>query len=204
MLKDPAIFILDEATSALDAKTERIVHDAIDAMRGDRIVLGSEGIRVRPPSAERDRGHFGFMSSEISSEKHVEHVVKRLVTDMTTARAEGRKWAAKKKSFPFDRYETVSEVSKLEVVKADDGEPHRGVGAGGPYSLDGNELTLTRDYVVIGGEALGELEEIPLRFTIPGANASAVEECRIERDGERLTIVFPSGNRMGFRRSSLP
>ncbi len=39
MLKNPAIFILDEATSALDAKTERIVHDAIDAMRANRIVL---------------------------------------------------------------------------------------------------------------------------------------------------------------------
>ena len=39
ILKDPAIFILDEATSSLDAKTERIVHDAIDAMRTDRIVL---------------------------------------------------------------------------------------------------------------------------------------------------------------------
>ena len=39
ILKDPAIFILDEATSALDAKTERIVHDAIDAMRSGRVVL---------------------------------------------------------------------------------------------------------------------------------------------------------------------
>jgi hypothetical protein len=97
-----------------------------------------------------------------------------------------------------------SDWTVVYFVKTDDGEPRRGVGAGGPYLLVDDQLTLTRDYVVIGGKAIGELEEIPLRFTVPGANASTVEECRIEHDGERLTIVFPSGNRMGFRRSSLP
>ncbi len=39
VLKDPRILIFDEATSALDAKTERSVHDAIDAMRGESTIL---------------------------------------------------------------------------------------------------------------------------------------------------------------------
>jgi len=62
-----------------------------DVRRGQPVVVGTEGIRVVPPPAERDRAHFGFMSSEVSSEKHVEHVVKRLVQDMDAARAAGRR-----------------------------------------------------------------------------------------------------------------
>ena len=31
--------MFDEATSSLDAKTERTVHDALDALRGDRTVF---------------------------------------------------------------------------------------------------------------------------------------------------------------------
>jgi lysine-ketoglutarate reductase/saccharopine dehydrogenase-like protein (TIGR00300 family) len=62
-----------------------------DVRAGQEIVVGSAGIRVLPPAQERDRGHFGFMSSEISSEKRVEHVVKKLVQDMTAAKAAGCK-----------------------------------------------------------------------------------------------------------------
>ena len=39
LLKDPSILVFDEATSALDAKTERIVQDALDALRGRRTVF---------------------------------------------------------------------------------------------------------------------------------------------------------------------
>ena len=39
LLRDARIFVFDEATSALDAETERLVQDAIDALRGDRVVL---------------------------------------------------------------------------------------------------------------------------------------------------------------------
>jgi lysine-ketoglutarate reductase/saccharopine dehydrogenase-like protein (TIGR00300 family) len=62
-----------------------------DVRSGDAVVVGSGGIRVHPPAQERDRAHFGFMSSEISSEKHVEHVVRRLAVDMHQAQADGRK-----------------------------------------------------------------------------------------------------------------
>lgn len=62
-----------------------------DVRAGQQVVVGSSGIRVLPPAQERDRAHFGFMSSEVSSEKRVEHVVARLVEDMSAAKAGGRK-----------------------------------------------------------------------------------------------------------------
>ena len=39
IMKNPAILVFDEATSSLDAKTERTVQDAIDTLRGKRIVF---------------------------------------------------------------------------------------------------------------------------------------------------------------------
>jgi subfamily B ATP-binding cassette protein MsbA len=39
LLARPAVLIFDEATSALDAKTERIVQETIDALRGDHTIL---------------------------------------------------------------------------------------------------------------------------------------------------------------------
>ncbi len=87
-------------------------------------------------------------------------------------------------------------------VKDDDGQPRRGAGEGGPYTLDGDRLVLRRDYLTIAGEEIGTLPEIPLRFDIPGVTDQVVEDCRLEVGDGRITIQFPSGNRMGFRRSS--
>ena len=89
-------------------------------------------------------------------------------------------------------------------VKDADGQPQRGAGEGGPYTLDGERLVLLRDYLVIASEEIGALPEIPLRFDVPGVTDQVVEECRLEIGAGRLTIEFPSGNRMGFRRSSGP
>jgi len=89
-------------------------------------------------------------------------------------------------------------------VKDDDGQPQRGAGEGGPYTLEGDKLVLTRDYLVIAGNEIGELREIPLRFDIPAVTDPVIEPCRIEFGEGRITIEFPSGNRMGFRRSSGP
>ena len=89
-------------------------------------------------------------------------------------------------------------------VKDDDGQPQRGAGEGGPYTLDEDKLVLTRDYLVIAGNEIGELREIPLRFDIPAVTDPVIEPCLIEFDDDRITIEFPSGNRMGFRRSSGP
>ncbi len=65
-----------------------------DVRRGQRVVTGTEGIRVTPPDKERDRAHFGFMTNEVSSERRVEVVVDRLVRDMEAARAAGKKIVA--------------------------------------------------------------------------------------------------------------
>jgi hypothetical protein len=86
-------------------------------------------------------------------------------------------------------------------VKDDDGKPQRGAGEGGPYTLEGDRLVLTRDYLVIASNAIGTLPEIPLRFDVPGVKEPVVEDCRLEFASDRITIEFPSGNRMGFRRS---
>jgi hypothetical protein len=36
---------------------------------------------------------------------------------------------------------------------------------------------------------------------VPAQKKPVVEECRLELVGDQITIEFPSGNRMGFRRS---
>jgi hypothetical protein len=97
-----------------------------------------------------------------------------------------------------------SEWSVTYFVKDDEGKPQRGAGEGGPYTLDGDELVLTRDYLVIAGNELEELREIPLRFDIPAVKDPVVEVCTVEFIGDRIVIEFPSGNKMGFRRSSGP
>jgi hypothetical protein len=96
---------------------------------------------------------------------------------------------------------TEREWAVVYFVKDDQGKPQRGAGEGGPYRLEGDRLVLTRDYLVIAGSAIGSLPEIPLRFDVPGVKEPVVEECRLEASADRITIEFPSGNRMGFRRS---
>jgi len=53
-----------------------------DVKKGDRIVCGYSGIRVRPEFKPRDRGDFAFMTNEVSSEKKVALAVRRLATEL--------------------------------------------------------------------------------------------------------------------------
>jgi lysine-ketoglutarate reductase/saccharopine dehydrogenase-like protein (TIGR00300 family) len=46
--------------------------------RGDAVVVGLEGIKVMPEFVERDRREFGFMASDVSSERVVRTVVERV------------------------------------------------------------------------------------------------------------------------------
>lgn len=62
-----------------------------DVKAGETVVVGVDGIRVVPPDKERDRAHFGFMTNDVSSERQVEFVVNRIVKDMATAKAAGRR-----------------------------------------------------------------------------------------------------------------
>lgn len=49
-----------------------------DLKRGERVVCGHDGIRILPEFKRRDRSDFGFMTTDVSSEKKVEWVVGRL------------------------------------------------------------------------------------------------------------------------------
>lgn len=49
-----------------------------DIKKGDQIVLGLSGIKVKPEFARRDRDDFGFMSGEVSTERKVRLAVERV------------------------------------------------------------------------------------------------------------------------------
>jgi lysine-ketoglutarate reductase/saccharopine dehydrogenase-like protein (TIGR00300 family) len=57
-----------------------------DIRRGDRIVCGSDGIRIVPEFRERDRYGFAFMTNEISSERRVEVSIARIADMMRDVR----------------------------------------------------------------------------------------------------------------------
>lgn len=62
-----------------------------EVRRGDSIVCGHEGVRVAPLERPRGQHLFGFMSSEVSSEKPQGLMVQRLAELMRTVRDGGRK-----------------------------------------------------------------------------------------------------------------
>jgi lysine-ketoglutarate reductase/saccharopine dehydrogenase-like protein (TIGR00300 family) len=62
-----------------------------DLRKGDRVVVGMNGIRVMPESKERDRLAFAFMSNGISSERQLETAVRQTAALLEQTRAEGKK-----------------------------------------------------------------------------------------------------------------
>ncbi len=62
-----------------------------DVRKGDRVVCGTDGIRIVPEFQERDRQHFAFMANEISSERRVESTVSRIAQVMRDVRARGER-----------------------------------------------------------------------------------------------------------------
>ncbi len=58
---------------------------------GDRVVIGSEGVRVTPPQRPRGASPFEFMSSEVSSEKPKSLVVANVAARIRLARDAGAK-----------------------------------------------------------------------------------------------------------------
>jgi hypothetical protein len=81
------------------------------------------------------------------------------------------------------------------------GLPLRASGEGGTYVLEGNRLIFTHLYLMAtGGDPVDGLQKNPPEMKL---DSNQREECRIELIGNKLTIFFPSGNRMRFVRSSL-
>ena len=97
---------------------------------------------------------------------------------------------------------TETDWTVLFFVQDEDGNVRRGSGEGGTYTLDGDLLTFTHFYNLSAGDALGSLAASPLRMSVREAAEAATEPCEVEVGEAKMTIRFPSGNRMVFARSS--
>ena len=62
-----------------------------DVRAGMRIVCGASGIKVTVPLSTKDEGSFGFMESDVSSEKPQAVLVRSVADGMREAKAEGKK-----------------------------------------------------------------------------------------------------------------
>ncbi len=60
-----------------------------DMKKGQRVVVGHEGIRVHPPTKRVDRMDFAFMDNEVSSERAVERIVSGLAQEMRAIKGRG-------------------------------------------------------------------------------------------------------------------
>ena len=97
---------------------------------------------------------------------------------------------------------TEKDWTVLFFVLGENGNPERGSGEGGTYTLHGNRLVFTHRYNLSGGGEVGSLAASPLSMEIRKSAEAPREECTVELSDERLTIFFPSGNSMVFQRSS--
>ncbi len=62
-----------------------------DVRRGMLVVTGASGVRVTVPAPDRTAGAFGFMESEVSSEKPQAVLVRQVADGMREAKAAGKK-----------------------------------------------------------------------------------------------------------------
>ena len=79
---DAAIAVDDSA----DAPTARCTLMR-DLRRGDKVVCGEAGVRVRIPDPSHSRREFAFMSSEVTTERRVEGQIEELALEMRRIRA---------------------------------------------------------------------------------------------------------------------
>ena len=98
---------------------------------------------------------------------------------------------------------TKKDWSVLFFIVTDEG-PRRGSGEGGTYTLDGDKLTFRHLYNLSGGHAVEgfEASDLSMRVRPKDAVDAPSEPCTITIEEDLLTIFFPSGNQMAFRRSS--
>ena len=91
--------------------------------------------------------------------------------------------------------------SVVFFVLDESGEPVRGSGEGGSYTVDGDQLALTHHFVLSAGQAVGKMHQDPLRMELYGdGGAAGVEMCSFTIADDRLTLFFPSQNEMIFER----
>lgn len=92
----------------------------------------------------------------------------------------------------------------LFFVLDDDGVPRRASAEGGTYTLDGERLVFRHRYHFSGGDELAGLAASEFRMDVRTGADAPEEPTRIEVGDDRLTLHFPSGNRMRFRRGGTP
>ena len=97
---------------------------------------------------------------------------------------------------------TESGWAVLFFIVDEEGEPRRGSGEGGTYTLDGDQLTFFHRFNMSGGDAVEGFAASDWSLTLREPDAAVDESCTVDLSDERLTIHFPSGNRMEFSRSS--
>jgi len=97
---------------------------------------------------------------------------------------------------------TRSEWLVLFFVTPDGKTPQRGSAEGGSYTLSESALVFSHLYNLSSGQAIEGLPESPLRMELHDAAGAPTEPSRVELSGDRMTIHFPSGNSLVFRRAS--
>ena len=60
-----------------------------DLRAGQPVLCGSSSVRLTPPARDRDARLFGFMQSEVSSERSVENAVRRIAEELKSIRTGG-------------------------------------------------------------------------------------------------------------------
>lgn len=93
-----------------------------------------------------------------------------------------------------------NEWTVLFLVLDRDGHPRRGSGEGGTFTLRGNDLVFSHLFHVSAGDEMDGLPASPLRLETHSAAEAQRESSTIALNRNRLTIFFPSGNRMEFER----
>ena len=93
------------------------------------------------------------------------------------------------------------EWTVLFFVHNTDG-PKRGSAEGGTYTLEGDGLVFTHFYNLSVGSEMEGLAEAALQMTSRPRGTGTEEPSTIDITGDVLTIYFPSGNSMIFRRLS--
>jgi hypothetical protein len=95
---------------------------------------------------------------------------------------------------------TEGDWQVLFFVIDEAGVARRGSGEGGTYALDGERLVLTHLFNLSAGEEMEGLPAAELRLVARPPEDAPTEPTRIDVEGDILTLYFPSGNRMTFRR----
>lgn len=88
----------------------------------------------------------------------------------------------------------------LFFVIDEEGEVRRGSGEGGTYDLRDGGLVFTHLFNLSAGDEMPGLPAAELRMISREPQGAPTEPTDLRIDGDVLTLHFPSGNRMTFRR----